>query len=800
MMQVLYEVQMLGQETLLGAFAASAGLLLLYFLVLYRREQKLADYPVRINIENKSKRWIEKKAQELIGVEAFRLAGDLMAQLESWEEAALLYKKGGNFIRAAEGFLKNGQTDEAAKAYLESKDFEKAASLFIENQSFQAAARAYLEAGDPLRAARTFARGGDHEKAAQIYLEQGMFRRAAQHFEKVSLWSRAAEALWRSYGQEQTRLPEGVSPVDSMPLRLMARRSGELFYKASRLEKAVEAYQAGGWTLERAQALMEGGRQVEAAEAFLEAGDRLKAAESYEQAGEEKKAAALRAEHYIEIGRDREAVPFLEQAGEHLRAAHILLENEEYAPAAEAFDKAGEHKEAARLFEKQELFERSAQCLEKQEDFQAAASMYARAGNAAAQAEALEKAGDHIAAGSNYFERGLLDKAIEVLQRVEPHMEEYRTASLLLGQIFREKGMLELSIEYFKRSVKDQEMSRSNLERFYQLATCHERMGNADEAARLFENILVLDFHYKDVADRLSAIKRSQTVLDTPSEPSMEDTVSRLEGTGPAPEQPVQSQRYAMLDELGRGGMGIVYKAQDSVLERIVAYKVLPANLKEHPQALKNFFREAKSAARLNHPNIVTVYDAGEEASTYYIAMEYVEGETIKDILNKEGHLPVRAMLIIAGQVCRALEYAHNRKVVHRDIKSSNIMWTHEKQVKLMDFGLAKVIEEVKGYQTIASGTPYYMSPEQTLGRNIDHRTDIYSLGITMFEMATGKLPFMQGDASYHHVHTPPPEAKSINPEVPEELSSIILKCMQKKPEERFQQARELFDAMKKIA
>jgi serine/threonine protein kinase len=254
-----------------------------------------------------------------------------------------------------------------------------------------------------------------------------------------------------------------------------------------------------------------------------------------------------------------------------------------------------------------------------------------------------------------------------------------------------------------------------------------------------------------------------------------------------------------LVEEVGRGGMGIVYKAKDNVLERVVAFKVLPANLKDHPQALKNFFREAKSAARLNHPNIVTVYDAGEEAGTYYIAMEFVEGETIKQILNRAGRLPIKAVLMIAGQVCRALEYAHERRIVHRDIKSSNIMWTPEKQVKLMDFGLAKVIEEVKGYQTIASGTPYYMSPEQTLGRNIDHHTDIYSLGITMYEMSTGKLPFMRGDAAYHHVHTPPPEANNENPDVPDSLNDIILKCMQKKPEDRYDTARDLFQALRQV-
>jgi len=342
-------------------------------------------------------------------------------------------------------------------------------------------------------------------------------------------------------------------------------------------------------------------------------------------------------------------------------------------------------------------------------------------------------------------------------------------------------------------------VSRSNLENYYQLALCTEQMGKLEDAAAIFEQILVLDFHFKDAAERLHDIKSQKTVAEVPGRLDQEATLSKPAPSLVYPISAIKSERYSLLDEIGRGGMGIVYKAQDNTLDRIVAFKVLPSNLKDHPQALKNFFREAKSAARLNHPNIVTVYDAGEEGGTYYIAMEFVEGETVKQILNREERLPVKAVLMIAGQVCRALEYAHERRIVHRDIKSSNIMWTHDKQVKLMDFGLAKVIEEVKGYQTIASGTPYYMSPEQTLGRNIDHRTDLYSLGITMFEMATGRLPFMSGDASYHHVHTPPPEAKTIVPELPSALSAIILRCMQKKPEERFQSARDTFNALREV-
>jgi serine/threonine-protein kinase len=238
--------------------------------------------------------------------------------------------------------------------------------------------------------------------------------------------------------------------------------------------------------------------------------------------------------------------------------------------------------------------------------------------------------------------------------------------------------------------------------------------------------------------------------------------------------------------------MGIVYKARDTVLDRVVAYKVLPGALKENPQALKNFLREAKSAAQLNHPNIVTVYDAGEQDGRYYIAMEYVDGTTLKEILRRRRVIAPGGLLQLLVQMCEALAYAHDKKIVHRDVKTANTMWTRDRKAKIMDFGLAKIVEEVRNHTTLVSGTPYYMSPEQTLGHNVDHRTDIYSLGVMAFELATGGLPFREGNVPYHHVHTDAPDPRETNPELSEPIASIILRCLRKDPEERFQSTREI--------
>ena len=340
---------------------------------------------------------------------------------------------------------------------------------------------------------------------------------------------------------------------------------------------------------------------------------------------------------------------------------------------------------------------------------------------------------------------------------MKPGGPGFATASSLLGDIFCSRGKHTLAIKKLRQAIGDSDLDSDNRDAYYRLATAHEAADEFQEAVDLYEKILTFDYHYKDVEKRLE-VARSKVREAQPAEsPSgTQETVGPASG---------RSGRYQIVGELGRGGMGIVYKAQDTVLDRPVAFKVLPDALKDNPEALKNFLREAKSAAKLNHPNIVTVYDAGEQDGRYYIAMEYVDGTTLKEIVRRRGVISPNGVLHVLIQMCEALAFAHDQKVVHRDIKTANTMWTRDKKAKIMDFGLAKVIEEVRNHTTLVSGTPYYMSPEQTLGKNVDHRTDIYSLGVTIFELATGSLPFHEGNVPYHHVHTPPPDPREVNPE-----------------------------------
>jgi serine/threonine protein kinase len=231
--------------------------------------------------------------------------------------------------------------------------------------------------------------------------------------------------------------------------------------------------------------------------------------------------------------------------------------------------------------------------------------------------------------------------------------------------------------------------------------------------------------------------------------------------------------------------MVVVFKARDKNVGRIVALKRLPDNLRDHPTAVTLFRREAQAAAALNHRNIVTLFDAGEEHDSYFITMELLEGMPLNQILKKKGRLGAGDTLRLGIQIAAGLQYAHEQRIVHRDIKAGNLFFTKDRTVKIMDFGLAKTIEEVRKSSTMIGGTPYYMAPEQAAGEELDHRADLYAFGVTLYQFLTGTVPFREGDLAYHHRHTPPPDPRTHVPEIPGPLAELILQLLAKAPSDR---------------
>ena len=261
---------------------------------------------------------------------------------------------------------------------------------------------------------------------------------------------------------------------------------------------------------------------------------------------------------------------------------------------------------------------------------------------------------------------------------------------------------------------------------------------------------------------------------------------------------PTKLGRYEIQDEIGRGAMGVVYRATDPVLDRTVAIKTInmSTDQAERAEYEARFYQEAKAAGGLNHPNIVTVYDVGDSGDVAYMALEFLQGTELADLLADGRQLPLGRALEIAGQVSDGLAYAHDRGVVHRDIKPANIMILLDGTAKITDFGIARMRQsEVKTQTGILLGSPRYMSPEVVLGKRADGRSDIFSLGIIMYEMLTGTPPFTgetMGALMYQTINFVPPAPSSVNPTVPPMLDFIVAKTLAKNRDERYQTSKEL--------
>lgn len=259
-------------------------------------------------------------------------------------------------------------------------------------------------------------------------------------------------------------------------------------------------------------------------------------------------------------------------------------------------------------------------------------------------------------------------------------------------------------------------------------------------------------------------------------------------------QEKILNRRYRLDHQQGSGGMAVIYKATDLALGRIVAVKILRPSLTNDHSFLVRFRQEARNVANLSHPNIVTVHDVGQDNNTHYIVMEYIDGANLKDIIREESPLPISKVLDLGIQICAGVGYAHRAKLVHADVKPQNILVTDNNKVKVTDFGIAQALAATQPQerQKVVWGSPHYFSPEQAQGEYPTPASDVYSLGIVLYEMLTGRLPFVGSDQqalALAHIRDAPPRLSEINPQIPTDLERIILKSLSKDPNARHRSA-----------
>jgi CHASE2 domain-containing sensor protein len=360
----------------------------------------------------------------------------------------------------------------------------------------------------------------------------------------------------------------------------------------------------------------------------------------------------------------------------------------------------------------------------------------------------------------------------------------------MLGLAFQGQGQLDMAFDKFRKCPLDDQL----MENLYSLGLDFERKRQFNKAESVFRYMADYNIEFRDLAQRIARTKQLSETVILGGAGAGRSNASTMILDGGEMEKPMLG-RYQIEKELGKGAMGVVYLGRDPKINRVVAIKTMALSQEfdedELVEVKERFFREAETAGRLNHSNIVTMFDAGEEHDLAFIAMEFLKGKDLVPQTKPEGLLPLPKVLSIIARVAEALDYAHSNHVVHRDIKPANIMYEpDEDQVKVTDFGIARITDSSKTKTGMVLGTPSYMSPEQLAGKKIDGRSDLFSLGVTLFQMASGKLPFVgesMAQLMFKIASDPHPDIRTLVPGIPDCVATIIDKALVKDPDQRYQ-------------
>ncbi len=721
--------------------------------------------------------------------ELFLEAGDREMALQTWLQAGLLVRAAplleekGELALALEAYDSAGDHESAARVAEKASDPVGAASHYEQIHRWADAGRCWASSGANIRAGNAWWNAKEFLKAAEAYEAAGGSLEAAKAYRYLLDSSRAAGV--------------GGKLQKTYDLAKLGKRAGQAFQRAGQEREAADSYALGGLYVEAAALYEHVGALVEASQVHIRLGALPKAADLLERAGLTEQASVVRARVSVSSGNLHQAATELEAAGDIDGAANLLMQLGDQGGAAKLYDKAGNHASAALAWGQAGEDRSAALAWERAGDSAQAVELYRSAGDTKNELRLREAAGDWVRAGHLHLLHGDMDAGEAALRKVPEGAPEFRDACRLMGEVYRSQGKVAAAAVRYRQSIEGDRPESGSADAWYWAAVCSLKADELTDALSLLTIVREYDPTFRDVQDRLEECQRLVA----------EELVRGGGADG----------RYERRGMLGKGGMGTVYRAHDLVLEREVAFKVLSPDATGHAQAREWFLREARSAASLNHPSIVTVFDFGELEGDLFIAMELVEGTNLKDLLGATGPLPLEQLRDVIVQATDALGFAHARGVIHRDIKPANLIWSDDDVLKVTDFGLAKmttvegvVLGELEGpgqsgiirrpgrtqaretSQSRVMGTPAYMSPEQIRYRRVSPAADQYSLGVTMFELGTGRIPFSSGNLLRAHLHDEPPPPRTLRPDLPPWFDDVILRCLSKDPSERFADVFEL--------
>jgi len=644
------------------------------------------------------------------------------------------------------------------------------------------------------RAAR-LVRSGEHEVAARLLAGKGLPQQAAELLAEQGLHGQAADILVEA-GDMAGAAKVAANGEDML-------RAAELFQRADDLSSAAGCYLSAGNVGDAVRLLRQIGDLPTAARLMERREEHAVAIKLYMETKDFEKVATLAMEHVEDRPELKRIADFLLKRDEKRLALALYNKGQHCLEAGRLWESLGRLESALKAYLQHDYFNDAARVQSQLGNHREAAGLYFKGGLLQKTVEELLVADEYLAAARLFRRLGQSPEALAVLNKISRDSPTYKQGMLMAGSIEVESRHFEQAAQRMKTLLDVIGYSNESLEIIYRLVDLSIQLGRTEQAIASLEKAKRSGILDPGIDEQLHALRRSSDLLFASDEDSVYTFPlgRRAEMAGAATTIGFpRTDRYTLKRKLARGGHGILFLVEDNSLGREVVLKLLHSESLPSDLARKYFLREARTAAVLEHPNIVRVFDYGELVDRPYIAMEFVDGMNLLELQETHGgRLPRGRMLSACCQLCEALEYAHARSIVHRDIKMENVMLTVDWQVKLMDFGLAKALNENPDRSLFIIGTPFYMSPEQIVGDVLDHRTDLYSLGVLMYRLFTGKLPFEEGEVLSHHRFTPPPDPRELENDLPALLAETILTCLQKDRDQRFDSAMQIADRLSKL-
>jgi serine/threonine protein kinase len=734
----------------------------------------------------------------------YRLAGD-------WQRATEMYLRGGHYDLAARLAEEMGDLPSASLHYLKAGDLRAAADIELRLDNRDKAAWLYSRGGQFVRAAElfetldqleaaaeNFEKGGFPDRAALLYARTGRTRDAVRLFEELIGSSETAAAGPGVYQPEAERAA----------LVRWHRHTAELLVRMAEPARAARHFEAAHLLEPAAQAWTQAGEAEKAAEIYLKLQRPEDAWSVLREAGKDLSclSPAVQAEILSRHGKHAEAAEVLERAGNLQLAAEAWKQDGNLLRAAQLLEKDGEMEAAADLFTRSGHPAEAGALLEKARDFGAAAAQFRQAGRLEDAARLLLKAGDPVGAARIHYDRGDRESCIKALQQVGPDRSEHRVASLLLGRIFAEQGLFTLAVDKYVAALGGEEVNDETVVIYYSLARAHEANGRAREALRVYERILAHAYGYQDVLGRMKTLQQAVTEQPRPQavgaahEPGAADahagTPGSTSGAATAPAADLLAAaggRYLPGRSLGHGRAGEVFSGTDTVLGRPVAIRRLADQPGEEGKAAR-FLEAARAAARLGHPRIVAVHDTGQDAHGVFIVTALAEGQPLRALLQAKVRFELNRVVDIGRQVAEALDHAHGHGVLHRNLRPENIFVGSGDRVAVADFGLTVRLSDLSPQELSSGRLIQYTPPEALLRGRVDARSDLYALGVVLYEMALGHPPFRGHDIGHQQVNEPVPLPGPGERPLPEFLRRVILRCLEKDRGRRYPDARALLE------